>query len=143
MDVINNTISSTPFGNKRSMLLAILVVIILVLIGFFFLGRKSSQKSNQPAVSTLPKEVTVEVTENGFVPKKVTITAGSAVRWVNKTDEKVTVNSDDHPTHRKFKELNLGEFSKQSTLVHIFTTKGTYTYHDHFHPNRTGAVLAQ
>lgn len=126
--------------------LAIIVIIVLVIVGGFiaFINlQKNATKTTQPSVKALPKEVQVVLTSSGFDPESVTIEKGSAVRWVNDTEDKATVNSDDHPTHKEFKELNLGEFENDSTLVHIFTTLGTYTYHDHLHPTRKGTVIVR
>lgn len=136
-------------GNKRYVLIA-LILVVLVLGGVLLRNRNNSQKPvvtqqrEQQSQSTLPKEVTVTLTEDGFEPKNVVIQTGSAVRWVNESgDDNATVNSDDHPTHKENKEMNLGSFSAGSTLVHIFTTPGTYGYHDHFHPEKTGTVTVE
>lgn len=144
MEALINTINSQK---ERGMLfLGILIVLGLLIFGgvFYFLSKGAGDTSQVSDPTTqLPKEAEVQVTTSGFVPSEVKIAAGSAVRWVNKANQTVTVNSDDHPTHRKFKELNLGEFAKDSTVVHIFTNPGTYTYHDHLHPTRKGTVIVQ
>lgn len=137
--------AATSTTQRTVVFAGVLIVIgLLVFWGLFsFLSGKQKPSSTTNVATALPAEVAVEVKENGFVPKEVTIDVGSAVRWVNKTNGKVTVNSDDHPTHRKYKELNLGEFAKDSTVVLIFTKAGTYTYHDHLHPNRKGSVTVK
>lgn len=133
-------------GNKKYLLIALLLV-VLVLGGLLLRNRNKSTEpvaTQQEPQSVLPKEVTVTLTKNGFEPKNVTIRVGSAVRWVNDSgDDNATVNSDDHPAHKENKEMNLGTFSAGSTLVHIFTTPGTYGYHDHFHPEKIGTVTVE
>lgn len=136
---------------KKKPYLLIGGIVLILLIGIFFFvasGTKQlqPQKTAQqtPTTMPLPKEVAVELTNDGFTPEEVTIEAGSAVRWTNTSSAaRATVNSDDHPTHKRFPELNLGEFQKGSTLVHIFTTPGTYTYHNHFSPKQTGTVIVK
>lgn len=130
-------------------LLILFLAIILIAAGVFYLNSRqgrsvSLKRSVVPTNANLPKEVTVRLTNTGFVPEKVTIKAGGAVRWTNESgDDNATVNSADHPTHQLHKELNLGTFSKGSTLVHIFEKPGTYAYHDHFHPARTGTITVE
>ena len=127
-------------NRKRFLPLIVLGIILLAIGAFAFFG---SQKTQQPNPN-LPTEVAIELTNDGFKPDTVTIKEGGAVRWTNNTsDEQVSVNSDDHPDHKKNPELNLGVIPKESTVVHIFSTPGEYTYHDHFHPERTGKVIVQ
>lgn len=136
------TPASTKSNSKNRVLILGVVVVLLVLgILAFVLFNKGKQSSQNP---NLPKEVSVELTESGFKPDTVTIETGSAVRWTNKTnDEHVSVNSDDHPTNKKYPEMNLGEIPKDSTVAHIFNKPGTYTYHDYFHPERKGTVVVK
>jgi plastocyanin len=128
-------------------ILIILSIAILVFLGGFFVLNKQKNNTNQQVVAPkteLPKEVLVTLTENGFEPNTVKIKAGGAVRWTNKSSaDEATVNSDDHPTHQKYKPLNLGVFKKGSTLMLIFNTPGTYGYHDHFHPSYKGTVVVE
>lgn len=141
-----NVASSKKIAPTQIAIAFVVLLGLLLLFGLLF-SRKQDQSprlsTQTPTAPVLPKEANVDLASTGFTPKTVTIAVGSAVRWANKTNEKTTVNSDDHPTHQKFKELNLGEFGQNSTLVHIFTKPGTYTYHDHFHPTRTGTVIVQ
>jgi plastocyanin len=142
---------NTTLGGKKKNsflpLVGIALAILVILGGLWLLNSKNrSMKQNSvnnPATSALPKEVTVRLTKDGFEPSTVTIQPGGAVRWVNESGNEATVNSNDHPTHQLYKELNLGTFSKGSTLVHIFDKPGTYGYHDHFHPTKTGTVTVQ
>lgn len=137
-----STPTSTKSNSKNRLMIAGVVVVLLILgVLAFVLFKKGKQSSPNP---NLPKEVSVGLTEKGFQPNSVTIETGSAVRWTNKTnDEHVSVSSDDHPTNKKYPEMNLGEIPKDSTVVHIFNKPGTYTYHDYFHPERKGTVVVK
>ncbi len=148
MDTAVNQNGSNPKNpNKNVVVIAVLsAAIILLLGGVLFFGKKSGTNTNQSngnAALPLPTEVAVQLTSTGFVPKDVSIKTGSAVRWTNSSGVQGTVNSDDHPTHKLFPEMNLGTFSSGSTLVHIFTKPGVYRYHDHFHPDFKGTVTVQ
>lgn len=148
MDTATNpNVSNNPMSNNKNVIITgvIIVVVLLLFVGVLGFSKKSNNTQNQvnPTAMPLPKESAVSLTASGFEPQTVTIQAGGAVRWTNNSNKSATVNSDDHPTHRKFPELNLGEFSNGSTLVHIFTKPGTYTYHNHFSPDQKGTVIVQ
>ena len=85
----------------------------------------------------------VTLTETGFSPETVTIKAGQKVTWNNKSGAAATVNSDIHPTHALYPPLNLNEFSNGESLELVFDKPGTYTYHDHLHPDRRGTVVVK
>lgn len=128
----------------------LILFIIIVIAGAIFLNlnrRSSPPTTQQKAVPTptpfVPTETTVQLTDKGFTPSKVTIKASTAIHWKNTTDEKATINSDDHPTHKKFPELNLGELAKGQDLVHVFIKKGTYTYHNYYDPSQKGTIVVQ
>jgi plastocyanin len=91
----------------------------------------------------LPKVVTVSATKTGFSPEIVNIKRGVAVRWVNNSGGKVSVNSDDYPTNRLYPELNLGELPAKSALVHVFKNPGTFTYHSQFNPKASGQITVE
>lgn len=135
--------------NTRRGLLLVLVLIVLIAGGFILFNRRPAiaptiQKQTAATPTPgLPKETTVRYTTNGFSPQEVHIKVGNAVRWTNETADTATVNSDDHPTHRKFPEMNLGEFQKDQTLVHVFTKPGKYTYHNHLNPSQKGTVVVE
>jgi plastocyanin len=139
---------NNPTNNKPSMLF---LVILVLAIGALVFGIVSLTKSKESQVSqalkqpakTLPKEQTVSLTKEGFSPQSVTVNVGDAVRWFNNSGGDATVNSDDYPTNKLYKELNLGVFKSGATLVLILNKPGTYTYHDHFHPTRKGTIIVK
>lgn len=119
------------------------VVALCVWIFSFLYGHSRHFSSVGPERNVpLPKEVAVTLTRDGFKPQTVTLAVGGAVRWSNQSgSNNASVNSDDYPTNRLFPELNLGKFSAGSTLVHIFTHAGTYTYHNQFSHTQTGTII--
>lgn len=129
-------------SSKNKYLVGLILFFVIALGLILFINNKNNSRPSVQGV--IVKEQTVRLTNAGFAPNEVTIKEGEAVRWINETDEEhASVNSDDYPTNQKYPELNLGEFQKGSTLVHIFTKKGTYTYHNYFHPTHKGTVIVQ
>lgn len=138
--------------------IALLIIALIILLGGGFLwanyGKTKSQKANitlsastTPTQSTLPKAAelgaTIMLTQSGFEPKKVTIKSGQRVIWQNKSGTAATVNSADHPTHKNYSPLNLGEFPDGGKVELDFSQPGTYLYHDHYHPEKTGVIVVE
>ncbi|OGH21657.1 MAG: hypothetical protein A2629_01995 [Candidatus Levybacteria bacterium RIFCSPHIGHO2_01_FULL_41_15] len=138
------------------------IIVVLVIIGgaLLFTGNKSTQptetttQQGTPAQNTtnqgttggiVPKETitNVAVTSSGFEPKTVTVKIGTRVIWLNNSGADATVNSAVHPTHQIYPPLNLGQFPDGSSVQLVFDKAGTYKYHDHLHPERTGTVVVQ
>jgi plastocyanin len=126
---------------REHFLFIFLLILVILIVGFFFSRKSQAPKTSLPG--PLPKEQTIILNKNGFSPKSITISSKTSVRWVNNLSEHATVNSDNYPTNRLHKEINLGIFENGSTLTHIFTQPGSYGYHDQFHPNFKGTIVVE
>jgi plastocyanin len=126
---------------------ALVFIVAVILIGFVswkaYKSTKQSPRASQIVKKqvSLPKEITITLDKNGFSPKEVTISVGSAIRWKNVSGDKQTVNSDEYPTNQLHRELNFGVFNNGSSVVHTFTKPGTYGYHNQFHHEQIGKIL--
>lgn len=136
-----------------------MVVIIVVIVGAFVLsGKKDNNAPIQSQTLPLPPEesrrieteskgsvqqVTVGLSAAGFAPQTIRIKPGIKVVWVNKSGSTATVNSASHPTHFIYPALNLNSFEDGQSLELVFDKPGTYNYHDHLNPSRTGTVIAE
>lgn len=83
---------------------------------------------------------TIEATaSNTFSPSTVTVSAGTAVRWINVTPGSVlhTVTPDGH---NEWSAANLS--SEGATFIHTFDTPGTYAYYcdPHLAQGMTGTI---
>jgi plastocyanin len=131
---------------KKKYLIGIGLLLILVIVGLGLWqttehsASKEVTKSPKNQRAPLPKEVTITLNKDGFTPKETTIKAGSAVRWKNESGTAQTVNSDNYPTNQLHKELNLGIFASESSVIYTFTKSGIYGYHNQFHPEQKGTI---
>ena len=138
----------------------LIVVVLVALLGGYLLMSKKLQPVQTPqtatptvgTVTTAPSpsetmmkknEADVTLTENGFEPQTITVKVGEKIVWTNKSGSTATVHSNPHPIHTDYKPLNLGKFDEGGTLEFTPTEAGTYHYHDHLHPNRTGTVVVE
>ncbi len=131
-------------------ILIIIIVLIVAFGAFTILGNNKStpepaSTQNNTTVQTQPQEeiVTVNLEDEGFTPKEITVKTGTRVIWINKSAKAGTVSSDDHPTHRLYPFLNLGEFAPDSSVQVVFDNAGTYTYHNHYNATSTGTVTVE
>ncbi len=128
-------------------LLPLLVVLVLVagITGYTLATSQSNQsKQNmQQTTQTVKIQNEVILDKNGFTPSEIRVKAGNRVIWYNKSGAQASVNSGDHPTHQKYSELNLGSFADGSSVQALLEQAGTYTYHDHYHPERTGTIIVE
>lgn len=139
---------------KKILILVLVIAIIIVFVSFFlFLNKQKSTPvkepidftpSSQEEINSQNEEV-VEITlsEDGFSPNAINISAGTTVRWINNSGKEATVDSDPHPIHTSAQELNLGMFDDNQTLELQFNKPGKYNYHNHFNPEDNGEIIVE
>lgn len=71
-----------------------------------------------------------------FMPKSVTVKAGTTVTWTNQDDETHTVTS----ITKEFKSKPLSAGDK---FTYTFTAPGTYKYFCSLHPFMTGTIVVE
>lgn len=127
-------------------------MIAVIALGVVLLGGRNKETQTTPINSTQvpiqnqqpPQTVTVTVDSSGFSPATLTIKAGTRVQWDNNSGGEISINSDEHPTHSLYPELNdLNIVTNDSNVSLVFDKPGTYTYHDHYNPSRTGTVVVE
>jgi len=130
----------------RQPIILILIVAILGIGLLFFLISKTPKKTgpgSELIQSELIQRSEVTVGQNGFSPQTLEIKKGKTVVWINQGGEDATVNSDPHPTHNLNRFLNLGQFPSGSSVEATFNEAGTFSYHNHFHPDQRGTVVVK
>jgi plastocyanin len=84
--------------------------------------------------SALAADATVEITDSGYDPTTVTITAGSVVTWANTGTSVHTVTSDTGL-------FDSGDLAGGADFANLFDTAGTFAYHDTADPTHKGSVI--
>jgi len=79
---------------------------------------------------------TVRIYDDYFKPERVTVTAGTTVRWTNSGSHRHTVTSDTGLWES-------GELDAGGTYGRTFTETGTYPYHCALHPQMKGEVVVK
>ncbi len=101
--------------------------------------------------NTDPFDVSIQLTNDGFSPRDITITQGTRVRFTNASDGDFWPASGIHPTHTLYPEKQqddcLGSsFDACDALKpgqfydYTFYYVGKWPYHDHLHGFYSGAI---
>ena len=101
---------------------------------------------------------TVTYTEFGFTPSTVTVDAGDEVFFWNKSDDFLWIASAVHPVHSEYPGTHInncgtsaatgtfdscGNIAVKNGWTFVFNEKGSWVYHDHNDPTRTGTIIVQ
>lgn len=97
---------------------------------------------------------TVSYTDDGFVPKEITINKGETVMFVNDSSHGMWVASAVHPTHSLYPEKSAGaclgsDFDEcendppGTSWAFTFDQVGTWGYHNHSRASDTGKVIVK
>ena len=88
--------------------------------------------------STLPisAKVYVSVTDTGFSPQVIALSAGDTVVWTNKGTISHSVFSDNSIIFN-------GGLAPGASYSHVFKYSGSYSYHCGAHPNLKGTVVVR
>jgi plastocyanin len=103
----------------------------------------TTSESAGPDASSEQAAVTITYTGSGFDKSSYTVKSGETVKIQNNSDSTLSLNSDDHPTHTKQSELNVGEVAPGQSKTFTIDTAGTWGFHDHFNSAHTSSITVQ
>lgn len=93
------------------------------------------------ARSPLP-DVIVMRTQEGFIPKKITVQKGQAVVFTSSTGKEFWPASDFHPSHTIYPEFDPKRPLKpDESWRFVFSKAGVWTYHDHLSEDMHATVI--
>jgi plastocyanin len=90
------------------------------------------------AAGVAAHESRVRIEEFAFVPRELTIPAGTRVTWVNQDDVPHTATSSDAPPAFDSRTLDT-----DGVYSFTFTKSGTYRYYCKVHPRMTATVIVK
>lgn len=144
----------------------LLYIVFVFLFLFLFLGCKDKETTTQlpSQETTLPpllspqenkeQSVIIEMKDDGFFPKSLSLAAGTTVTFVNKGSTAIWPASDYHPTHTLYPGSGIRKCASGETIFDAcqeippggawsfrFTEKGSWGYHDHRNPGMRGIIV--
>lgn len=103
-----------------------------------------------------PSEFTIERTNTGYSPSTLTISVGDTVIFLNKSNSQNWPASDRHPTHTNYPGSGITKCGSSTTIFDAckelasgesysftFNEIGTWNYHDHLQPGKTGTIIVE
>ncbi len=107
-------------------------------------GGTGSPTVQKGSSSTTSQNVTISMTDTGFTPSTVTVSAGTTVVFDNNGQGSHWPASAVHPTHQVLPGFDaLRGLSTGEQYSFTFTQKGTWGFHDHLNPQFTGSVVVE
>lgn len=126
--------------SKKGLWIFIVIVIVLAVLVVLFMMMGNGGSSDTATVST---DNIVTYTSDGYSPGNILISAGDTVTWKNGSDSEITVDSNPHPIHTSYPELNLGSVQPGGELTFTFPNAGEYNYHNHLSSSKGGTVTVE
>ena len=118
----------------------IVLIVLVALGGVYLLKNETPKDTNQP----VGNELTVTYTDSGYHPKQITIKAGTAVKFVNQSQNPMWTASDPHPTHTMMHDFDaMRSMMKGESYSFTFERAGTWRYHNHMVPGHMGSVIVE
>lgn len=143
--------------------LFIVIIILVVVIGVYFSVKKSPvqapviQEKTQTQ-SSLSKNMTgtqsssveeiskiiVNYTDNGFIPSSLEIKKGQTIQFINKSAGGMWIGSGPHPTHTAYPEFDAKKSVPNGGIYEFtFNKVGSWSYHNHIGPGKTGVIIVR
>lgn len=136
------------------------VVAAIVIFGAYFYFKKSQKPQESPAIqmrnqqtaTPAAEEKIITYTDNGYSPTTFKIKKGETVIFKNKSSQLMWTASAVHPTHRVYPTTGgcLGStfdacqgVQPDSSWSFKFDIAGTWKYHNHSNPSRTGTIIVE
>lgn len=104
----------------------------------------SGPTSTQPTGEATIKDASTVIFANGqFTPNKAEVKKGQKVIIKNDSSTRIEFNSDPHPTHSLYPELNIGSIEAGGLKTLTISKEGTYTYHNHLNASQRGQLIVE
>ncbi|MFA6094350.1 MAG: hypothetical protein WC757_00455 [Candidatus Paceibacterota bacterium] len=134
--------------NTKSIVITIVVIILAGFAIWFLVG---VSETNTKQIGTTPErndlgatttqETIINYTDNGFSPTPVTVKLGDTVTFINESTNPMWVASGPHPTHTNYPAFDqLTSVDAGGVYKFTFDKVGTWTYHNHITPTKTGTI---
>ena len=131
------------FRKKNKLVLAFLILIVAS--EFIYLTSLKTQGNFLAGVVLgLPfgRTHTIELREDGFNPKQLTINKGDSVKFINKTDKEFWPASNVHPDHTIYSEFDPKKpITPYKSWSFRFDKEGVWGYHDHLNSLYEGLII--
>jgi len=127
-------------------LLGVILTLVLIASGiFYFQNNKKISEEDLRKTKELTKENLIIVYNNeGFNPKEIKIKNGDTIKFINLSDRKMWVASNDHPAHDIYPEFDQKDIAlRDGEYSFKFEKKGTWGFHNHVYSSHIGTIIVE
>lgn len=129
----------------------LLGLLALVLIGggvYWFVARdeakvETKKETKKLTTSDVIKAALITYTDEGFVPNQYIAGVNAKLTVQNSSSADLDFESNDHPTHTKNTELNVGVIKSGESKTVTLTEKGEWGFHNHLDSSQTGTITVE
>lgn len=127
---------------KIKIIVISLVLIAVVGLTYFYTNNKKVSESDMELVNELTQDsLTIVYTNEGFMPKEISIKKGQTVKFINESDRKMWVASNDHPSHLIYPEFDQKEITVRGAVYEFkFEKTGNWDFHNHLFSSHGGTI---
>lgn len=137
-----------------------ILLVVLVVVGALYYFQRGDVNLVTPEIE-IPgavEEITIKYTDEGYMPKSLTIKKEAEVIFRNESSRDTWPASAMHPTHRVYPQTDIDRCGKvaENTMFDAcrglkpgeswsfkFDQIGTWGYHDHLNPRHFGSVTVE
>lgn len=131
----------TPSLKKTHYLIGALALLVLLFAALLYY--RATYILDKGEDMTDKSELTITLSEGGFVPQYVRVRAGTVITFVTTRDKQFWPASNPHPTHGLYSGFD-PEKPLQPEETWTFTPKkGVWGYHDHIRSYYTGILYVE
>lgn len=137
-----------------------IVSAIILGAGIYLFATSGQQRNQPPHANNVVSEngTTVTYTNSGYTPQTITIETGTTITFVNQSNTRMWPASDVHPIHAEYPGSNISKCGSDEegqifdacssiesggSFSFQFNEVGTWTYHDHLNPSRSGTIIVK
>lgn len=129
----------------------LMVLLALVLVGggvYWFVIRdeakvETKKETKKLTTSDVIKAAIITFTDEGFVPSQYIAGINAKLTVQNDSSSDLDFASNDHPTHTKNSELNVGVVKSGEIKTVTLTEKGEWGFHNHLDSSQTGTITVE
>lgn len=118
----------------------IIFIPLLLLVGILYAIKNFMPDS----LCLFQSNTSVEINDNGFIPKELTIRKCTNVTFKNTGTTEHYPVTDPHPEHTALPEFDAKTpIASGSSWSYLFNTSGAWKYHDEITPEHRGTITVQ
>lgn len=123
--------------NKNIVLILIATLLVAVVAGFVIYSLTHDMQQAPE------KQITVKITNKGFVPSEIYVSKGTNITWVNETEIPQTIAADPYGANSSLPALKSGVLGPSEKYAFTLNSTGKFGYHSAMDPPQQGMIIAE